>query len=89
MTSSAPALRTRASFSAEPTAAITRPAPIALANSTAANVQNFQELAQFWAAGHLRPHIHQRYALEDVPVALQALGGRRVQGKLLIEVADV
>lgn len=55
----------------------------------AVNAQNFQELAQFWAAGHLRPHIHQRYALEDVPVALQALGGRRVQGKLLIEVADV
>lgn len=55
----------------------------------AANAQNFRELAQFWSEGHLRPHVHQRYALDQVPEALQALGQRRVQGKLLIEVADV
>nr|MBV6630021.1 NADPH:quinone oxidoreductase family protein [Oceanococcus sp. HetDA_MAG_MS8] len=55
----------------------------------AANAQNFAELAQLWADGHLRPHIYQRYSLANVPQALQALGERQVQGKLLIEVADV
>ncbi len=55
----------------------------------ARNQQNFAELAELWAAGKLSPRIAARYPLAEVPRALDDLLGRRVQGKLLVEVADV
>ena len=50
------------------------------------NMQNVQELLQFWQQGHLIPHIHATYPLEQAADALNDMLGRRVMGKVLMVV---
>jgi NADPH:quinone reductase len=49
-----------------------------------ANQAMLAELFGWLAAGRLRPHVSQRFALADTPRALEALLGRRVVGKLVV-----
>lgn len=49
-----------------------------------ANQAMLAELFGCLAAGRLRPHVSQRFALADTPRALEALLGRRVVGKLVV-----
>ena len=46
---------------------------------------SFAQLAAWRAAGRLRPHIHQVFALEDAASALRQLMERRVMGKVLLK----
>ncbi|MGX7680205.1 NADPH:quinone oxidoreductase family protein [Jatrophihabitans sp. DSM 45814] len=43
------------------------------------------ELYEHFVAGRLRPHIHQRFALDDVVAAMQAVQNREVIGKIVID----
>jgi NADPH2:quinone reductase len=57
-----------------------------IAHSPAENAANFDGLAAMLKAGRIRPHIAGRFALEDVPSALNLLLDRKVTGKLVIDV---
>ncbi|MFN3849317.1 MAG: zinc-binding dehydrogenase [Spirosomataceae bacterium] len=46
--------------------------------------QNIQELAGFFMKGHLKPHIHKLYTLEEAPNALWDLMNRKVVGKAVV-----
>lgn len=46
--------------------------------------QNIQELAGYFMKGHLKPHIHKLYTLEDSPSALWDLMNRKVVGKAVV-----
>ncbi len=46
--------------------------------------RNVAQLLDWVADGSLKPHVHQTYALEDTPKALDEIAGRRVMGKVII-----
>ncbi len=46
--------------------------------------ETFRALFALYAAGKIAPVIYDRFALEDLPAALEALGGRRSFGKLIV-----
>jgi NADPH2:quinone reductase len=48
------------------------------------NQANLEALFALHAEGKLRPHISQRFSLEEVPAALHALDGRQVLGKAVV-----
>ena len=45
----------------------------------------FRALFTLHARGQIEPVIHSRYPLEELPAALEALGGRRTYGKVIVE----
>jgi NADPH2:quinone reductase len=45
----------------------------------------FQALFRLYARGQIEPVIYDRFPLEDVPKALEALATRQTQGKLIVE----
>jgi NADPH2:quinone reductase len=51
------------------------------------NMANVMQLLQWYAEGKIKPHIHQRYSLEDTPKALEAILNREVRGKVVIDIA--
>ena len=55
---------------------------------TAANMQNFQQLAMWHAEGQISPHVSKVYDLADAPQALNDMLGRKVMGKAVVKVAD-
>lgn len=50
-----------------------------------AHEANIRRLLGWVERGDLRPHVHATYPLEGTPAALEALAGRKVKGKVLIE----
>ena len=42
------------------------------------------QLFALYAAGKIEPVIYGRYELDDLPVALGELGGRKTHGKLVV-----
>ena len=46
--------------------------------------QTFAALFELQRAGRIRPVIFASYPLEEVPVALEALGGRKTWGKVIV-----
>ena len=46
----------------------------------------FRALFQLHARGQIAPLIYGRYELEDLPAALEALGGRKTHGKVIIAI---
>jgi NADPH:quinone reductase len=46
--------------------------------------ETFRALFELYAAGRIAPLIYDRFALEQLPAALEALGGRRTWGKLIV-----
>ena len=50
----------------------------------ARNAENLAELVGWHAAGKLRPHISETYALEDFQTALGRVMSRQAKGKVLI-----
>ncbi|MBO23396.1 MAG: zinc-binding dehydrogenase [Rhodospirillaceae bacterium] len=46
----------------------------------------FDELAAWWRAGKLRPHISELLPLGDVPKAIAMLEGRKATGRLVIDI---
>ncbi len=52
------------------------------------NQKNTMDLMKWYADGRIRPHIHQRYSLKEVPVALDDMMHRRVKGKAVIEMEE-
>ncbi len=44
----------------------------------------FRGLLDLYAEGRIRPVIYKTYSLDEVPVALEALGSRRTYGKLIV-----
>jgi NADPH2:quinone reductase len=46
--------------------------------------ETFHALFDLYAAGKIEPLIYDRFALEDLPAALEALGGRRTWGKVIV-----
>jgi NADPH:quinone reductase len=57
-----------------------------IANAPAENAANFEVLGKMLKDGRITPHIGGRFALEDVPGALNLLLDRKVTGKLVIDV---
>ncbi|RZL57993.1 MAG: NADPH:quinone oxidoreductase family protein [Variovorax sp.] len=53
-------------------------------NEPERNRANLDEIAQWAADGKLRPHVSARYPLDRAAEALDALTGRRVQGKVVL-----
>ncbi len=53
-------------------------------NEPERNRANLDEIAQWAAEGKLRPHVSARYPLDRAAEALDALTGRRVQGKVVL-----
>lgn len=53
-------------------------------NEPERNRANLGEIAQWAADGKLRPHVSARYPLDRAAEALDALTGRRVQGKVVL-----
>ncbi|SRR5690554_3077684 len=50
------------------------------------NYKNFQHLFQLYGEGKLKPHVCRTYPLEKAPEALNDLLGRRVTGKVVLEI---
>ncbi len=50
----------------------------------ARNLANTMQLIQWFAEGHLNPHIEATYPLEEAPQALRAIMDRKAKGKLVI-----
>jgi len=50
------------------------------------NRRNFEQLLAWYEEGKLKPHISQTFALDQAPAALKALLGRKVTGKVVLEV---
>ena len=48
------------------------------------NMKNTMELVQWHAQGKLKPHIHERYSLEEAQKAMQEMMNRKVRGKIVI-----
>jgi len=46
--------------------------------------ETFAGLARLYETGHVRPLIFGTYGLDEVPKALEALGGRGTYGKVII-----
>ena len=46
--------------------------------------ETFRALFDLYAAGRIKPLIYDRYPLEELPLALEALGGRRTWGKVVV-----
>lgn len=49
-----------------------------------AHAANMQRLIDWAAQGRITVPVHARYRLEDVPLALEEIAGRRAQGKVLV-----
>ena len=47
---------------------------------------SFAQLMQWYAAGALKPHIHETFPLDEAPAALRALMERRALGKIVLTV---
>jgi len=45
----------------------------------------FRALFALYARGQIAPAIHSRYPLEELPAALEALGGRKTWGKVIVQ----
>lgn len=50
-----------------------------------ANLENTRALMQWYEEGKIKPHIHRIYKLEDTPIALEEMMGRKVRGKLVVQ----
>jgi len=50
------------------------------------NLQNTQQLMQWYSKGKIKPHLHGLYPLAKVPLALEEMMERKVMGKVVIEV---
>jgi len=50
-----------------------------------ANIENAKALMQWYQEGKIKPHIHKIYKLEDTPKALEEMMGRKVRGKLVVQ----
>ncbi|MCO5726015.1 NADPH:quinone oxidoreductase family protein [Robiginitalea marina] len=50
------------------------------------NLANTRELMAWYAGGKLSPHLHEVFALEDAPKAIEALMQREVKGKVVVQV---
>ena len=46
---------------------------------------SFAQLSEWYAAGKLRPHIHQVFPLDEAPLALRQLMDRRAMGKIILK----
>jgi NADPH2:quinone reductase len=46
-----------------------------------------EEILAFYAAGRIKPLIHARVPMEQVPGAIASLAGRATAGKVVVEVA--
>lgn len=53
------------------------------------NLQNFNELVNFFQSGVIQQHIHKIYSLEEAPQALQDLMDRKVVGKAVVKVSEL
>lgn len=53
-----------------------------------ANMENFEQLKQWFAEGRIQPHVSQTYSLEETPQALQDMVTRKATGKLVVKVRD-
>lgn len=49
-----------------------------------ANLENFQQLFQWYAAGQLKPHVSKQYPLREAPQALRDMSARLVTGKVVL-----
>src|SRR3954462_10201723 len=49
--------------------------------------ESIRQLGRWFAEGRLRPHISQRFPLEEAPRALELMAARRVKGKLVLMMA--
>jgi NADPH2:quinone reductase len=52
------------------------------------NRANFAAMFDLMAAGSLKPHVHVRYAFDDVPLAMEAMMERELVGKAVIVVRE-
>jgi len=59
-----------------------------LQQEPAAHLENMQQLFDWLKNGELHPLIHDKYALEDAPLALQDLQKRSVIGKAIIDLSQ-
>ena len=50
----------------------------------AGHVANLKQLQAWFAAGRIRPVVSERYPLEDARGAIEAIAGRRVKGKIVV-----
>ncbi len=50
-----------------------------------ANMDNFEQLKNWFAEGRIQPHVSQTYALADVPQAMNDLLTRKATGKLVVK----
>ena len=48
------------------------------------NMANFMQMIQWLRDGKINPHIHQTYALEDAPKALNDILNRKAKGKIVL-----
>ena len=48
------------------------------------HAENMAQVLDWVAAGDLKPHVHQSYALEETPKAIKAIANREAQGKVII-----
>ena len=46
-----------------------------------------EELSAMFREGKLKPHIHQRFSLEEAPKAIQMMADRKAMGKLVVELS--
>lgn len=53
-----------------------------------ANMENFEQLQEWFAEGRIQPHVSKSYALADAPQALNDMLDRKATGKLVVKVRD-
>ena len=58
-----------------------------VARDAEANKKNLAELMQFYKDGKIRPHISNRYPLEQAAAALREMADRKVKGKVILTTA--
>ncbi|MBT8313659.1 MAG: NADPH:quinone oxidoreductase family protein [Maribacter sp.] len=51
-----------------------------------ANMENTKALMKWYEESKINPHIHKIYKLEDTPKALEEIMGRKVRGKLVVQI---
>ena len=50
----------------------------------AGHIANLKQLQEWFAAGRIKPVVSERYPLEDARAAIEAIAGRRVKGKIVV-----
>ena len=53
-----------------------------------ANMENFEQLKDWYSEGRIQPHVSKTYSLEETPQAMNDLLNRKATGKLVVKIRD-